>query len=265
MSSLSVFLREREHASAPKSSEQVAVSRPRWRRPLRPGRAPRAAVAARARRHASCGENWRALAQHDPGERWFLRLASHADYDTWLIGWAAHQGVDLHDHGGSSGALYVVEGELYETSGRRDGLGELHEQQLVAGHRARVRPEPRPPSRELAAQVATSIHVYSPPLVEMDFYTHDATAALTRTHTEPALATRSGRGRDSLTASVDELLAAARARLRRVTPTEAADAMERGALLVDTRPLQQRRDEGEIPGAKLIERNVLEWRLDPRE
>ena len=63
--------------------------------------------------------------------------------------------------------------------------------------------------------------------------------------------------------SVDELLAAARARLRRVDPTEAAAAVDRGALLVDTRPLQQRRSEGEIPGALLIERNHLEWRLDP--
>jgi rhodanese-related sulfurtransferase len=66
-----------------------------------------------------------------------------------------------------------------------------------------------------------------------------------------------------MTRSVDELLAAARARLRRVDPTEAAAAVERGALLVDTRPLQQRRSEGEIPGALLIERNHLEWRLDP--
>jgi rhodanese-related sulfurtransferase len=66
-----------------------------------------------------------------------------------------------------------------------------------------------------------------------------------------------------MTRSIDDLLAAARARLRRVTPAEAAAAAARGALLVDTRPLQQRRSEGEIPGALLIERNHLEWRLDP--
>jgi rhodanese-related sulfurtransferase len=66
-----------------------------------------------------------------------------------------------------------------------------------------------------------------------------------------------------MTRSVEDLLAAARARLQRVNATEAAEAAERGALLVDTRPLQQRRDEGEIPGALLIERNHLEWRLDP--
>ena len=66
-----------------------------------------------------------------------------------------------------------------------------------------------------------------------------------------------------MTRTVDELLAAARARLRRVNPMEAAAAVARGALLVDTRPLQSRQSEGAIPGALLIERNHLEWRLDP--
>ena len=67
-----------------------------------------------------------------------------------------------------------------------------------------------------------------------------------------------------MTRTVDDLLAAARARLERVTPDAAARAVdERGALLVDTRPGWQRSDEGEIPGALLIERNHLEWRLDP--
>src|SRR5205823_10348168 len=63
--------------------------------------------------------------------------------------------------------------------------------------------------------------------------------------------------------SIDELLDAARARLHRLSPEECADAVTRGALLVDTRPLAQRRADGEIPGALVIERNVLEWRLDP--
>jgi hypothetical protein len=139
-------------------------------------------------------ETWRALAHHDPIERWFLRLAAHEHHDTWLIGWAGHQGVDLHDHGGSSGALYVVEGELFETSSRRDGRGELHEQQLTAGTARAFGPSHVHRVVNSSAQVATSIHVYSPPLVTMDFYARDATTALTRTHTEPALATRRGRG-----------------------------------------------------------------------
>ena len=63
--------------------------------------------------------------------------------------------------------------------------------------------------------------------------------------------------------TIDELLAAARARLARVDPQAAAAIREAGGLLVDIRPAAQRRREGEIPGAIVVERNVLEWRLDP--
>jgi rhodanese-related sulfurtransferase len=64
--------------------------------------------------------------------------------------------------------------------------------------------------------------------------------------------------------SVDEMLAAARARLRRLTPQQAYRAQQDGAVLVDIRPAAQRAEWGEIPGAVVVERNVLEWRLDPR-
>ena len=63
--------------------------------------------------------------------------------------------------------------------------------------------------------------------------------------------------------TVDQMLAAARARLDRVDPVRAAELAARGALLVDTRPQWQRDDEGTLPGALVIERNHLEWRLDP--
>jgi rhodanese-related sulfurtransferase len=62
---------------------------------------------------------------------------------------------------------------------------------------------------------------------------------------------------------VDELLAAARARLDRPDPERAAKMVGDGALLVDTRPGWQRDQEGALPGALVIERNHLEWRLDP--
>ena len=62
---------------------------------------------------------------------------------------------------------------------------------------------------------------------------------------------------------VADLLAAARARLDRPDPQRAAEMLERGAILVDTRPGWQREQEGELPGALVIERNHLEWRLDP--
>jgi rhodanese-related sulfurtransferase len=63
--------------------------------------------------------------------------------------------------------------------------------------------------------------------------------------------------------TVDDLLAAARARLDRVDPRRAAELVDGGAVLVDTRPQWQRDEEGTLPGALLIERNHLEWRLDP--
>jgi rhodanese-related sulfurtransferase len=62
---------------------------------------------------------------------------------------------------------------------------------------------------------------------------------------------------------IDRLLADARRSLRRLDPTDVPAAMSEGALLVDTRPLDQRRRDGEIPGALVVDRNVLEWRMDP--
>ena len=62
---------------------------------------------------------------------------------------------------------------------------------------------------------------------------------------------------------IGELLAAARTRLDRVGPDKAAALVADGALLVDTRPQWQRDAEGTLPGALVIERNHLEWRLDP--
>ena len=63
---------------------------------------------------------------------------------------------------------------------------------------------------------------------------------------------------------IAQILEAARARLHRLTPAQACAEVSNGAVLVDIRPAAQRQAEGEIPGAILIERNVLEWRLDPR-
>jgi rhodanese-related sulfurtransferase len=63
---------------------------------------------------------------------------------------------------------------------------------------------------------------------------------------------------------INDLLAAARARLHRLDPAAVAAALRDGAVLIDIRPAAQRAEHGEIPGALVIERNVLEWRLDPR-
>jgi rhodanese-related sulfurtransferase len=64
--------------------------------------------------------------------------------------------------------------------------------------------------------------------------------------------------------SIEQVLSAARARLRQLSPGEAYEAVAKTeAILVDIRPESQRAIEGSIAGALVVERNVLEWRFDP--
>lgn len=62
---------------------------------------------------------------------------------------------------------------------------------------------------------------------------------------------------------IDTVLEQARARLHRLPAAELPEALDSGAVLVDIRPAAQRAAEGSVPGALIIERNVLEWRCDP--
>jgi rhodanese-related sulfurtransferase len=63
--------------------------------------------------------------------------------------------------------------------------------------------------------------------------------------------------------TIEEILAAARTRLVRLTPHEAFAELSAEGVLVDIRPAAQRAAAGEIPGSAIVERNHLEWRLDP--
>jgi rhodanese-related sulfurtransferase len=70
-------------------------------------------------------------------------------------------------------------------------------------------------------------------------------------------------GRPAGARSIGQILAEARARLARLTPEQAFAEFGAGATLIDIRPAAQRAAEGEVPGSVVIERNHLEWRLDP--
>jgi len=63
--------------------------------------------------------------------------------------------------------------------------------------------------------------------------------------------------------SIAKILAEARQSLLRVTPEQLSGERENGTLIVDIRPVEQRQRDGDLPGAIVIDRNVLEWRLDP--
>ena len=68
---------------------------------------------------------------------------------------------------------------------------------------------------------------------------------------------------DNPPCAIDDLLARTRARLDRVLPQELDDEIARGSVVVDIRPVEQRDRDGDLPGAVVVDRNVLEWRLDP--
>jgi rhodanese-related sulfurtransferase len=68
---------------------------------------------------------------------------------------------------------------------------------------------------------------------------------------------------DQMRRTIDEVLERSRRRLKRLEPAQAAAELADGALLIDTRTESQRTRDGEIPIALVIDRTVLEWRLDP--
>jgi rhodanese-related sulfurtransferase len=64
--------------------------------------------------------------------------------------------------------------------------------------------------------------------------------------------------------TIDDLLAEARLRLRRLSPEEAHQAQQEGAVIVDTRSPDEQREQGmRIPGALHYPLSVVPWRLDP--
>jgi len=62
---------------------------------------------------------------------------------------------------------------------------------------------------------------------------------------------------------IDEVLAVAQGGLDRVSSDELAHEVAGGAIVIDIRPADQRERDGDLPGAVVVDRNVLEWRLDP--
>lgn len=187
--------------------------------------------------------------------RWYERLYHGPQYDVWLISWMPGQSTGFHDHGASAGAFFVTAGTLEE---HRPGEPS---RVLSAGDSCAFGPDYAHDVRNVSNAPAISIHAYSPPLTEMNQYDLEGERLIPR-----MIEARESGVRDGQVGalSIDEMLAAARARLRRLSPQEAHEAVaNRNAVLVDIRPASQRVLEGCIDGALIVERNVLEWRFDP--
>lgn len=209
----------------------------------------RYAAQVRAGRHA---------VEANADQRWHVRLHQDERVDVWLISWTETQGTELHDHGRSAGSFTVVAGRLTESVWSADGLIDtLHDSGQTVSFGERYVHDVRNTHEE----TAVSVHAYSPPLSSMGFYEVVDGVLVRRAHTwtdDPE--TPAPPAFDS----VEDMLSAARAGISRLSPQEAAAAVEAGARIVDIRPSWQRQADGEVPGALIVERNHLEWRLHPR-
>jgi rhodanese-related sulfurtransferase len=199
-------------------------------------------------------------------QRWYERLYHGPDYDIWVIGWLPGQSTGFHDHGASSGALVVATGILEEhRPGERTRV-------IHPGKPCAFGPDYLHDVRNVSLAPAISIHAYSPPLSEMNEYELDGSRLVPRERASAEAETldqersvQRWKPVDRTGAlSIEQVLSAARSRLRRLSPDEAYEAVAKTeAILVDIRPESQRAIEGSIAGALVVERNVLEWRLDP--
>ena len=199
-------------------------------------------------------------------QRWYERLYQGPDHDIWVISWLSGQSTGFHDHGESSGAFVVATGVLEE---HRPG-----EQPLVIppGKLRAFGSDYTHDVRNVSLAPAISIHAYSPPLTDMNEYELNGNQLVPREHASEraeALAQerhtqRPNPGNRTGALSIEQILSEARSRLRRLSPDDAYEAVAKAdAILIDIRPEVQRTIEGSILGALIVERNVLEWRLDP--
>ncbi|MBO0884097.1 MAG: cysteine dioxygenase family protein [Mycobacterium sp.] len=122
-------------------------------------------------------------------DRWFVRLRSDDEMDVWLISWVPGQATELHDHGGSLGALTLLSGSLDEF--RWDGK-QLRRRRLEAGDQASfplgwvhdVVWAPTGSATSISAGPTLSVHAYSPPLTVMSYYEITGQHTLRRQRTE---------------------------------------------------------------------------------
>ena len=216
--------------------------------------------------HLAASAQWMDRVRLNPQQRWYERLHLGADHDIWVISWLPGQSTGFHDHGASAGAFVVATGLLEE---HRPGEQTLS---IGPGKPRTFGPDYAHDVRNGSLAPAISIHAYSPPLDEMNEYELEGSDLVPRERASERAASlpRQRNPHTETSASrqppstIDQVLVAARARLHRLSPQQAHAALDQtAAILVDIRPEAQRALEGSIPGALLIERNVLEWRLDP--
>src|SRR5882757_3849561 len=116
-----------------------------------------------ARSIAADRTRWAPLVSYDATTRWYARLQTGPGYEVWLLSWVPGQGSGLHDHGGSSGVLTVLDGTLTErTEHGTRALGTRSQRVFAPGYVHEVVNDSLEP--------AVSLHVYYPGLTEMPMH-----------------------------------------------------------------------------------------------
>jgi hypothetical protein len=113
----------------------------------------------------------RPLASGPATKRWYEPLSA-GGLDAWLIWWSRGGEIDLHDHGGAAGAVYVLEGSLLETHGTTPG-GRLQRRTLTADSSIAFGADYVHDVINVDPQPAVSVHVYGPRLDAMTYYRVD--------------------------------------------------------------------------------------------
>ena len=108
-------------------------------------------------------------------ERRFHRVLATDAYEAWVICWPSGESLDMHDHGGSAGAFSVVSGELDEATIE---AGVKVVRTFAPGDTAAFGAARVHAVANRGAAVATSVHVYSPPLSSMVYYEPDDSGSL---------------------------------------------------------------------------------------
>src|SRR5437868_7009666 len=147
-----------------------------------------ASPAAIARELAHAPEVWWPRVRRAGGGRWYEPLLETDDFEAWLLGWPVGEGIELHDHGSSSGALVVVEGRLSETyvaasDWVRPGA-RLRHRLLAEGELVAFGPDHIHDVVNGGDRQALSIHIYSPRLRSMTFYENRPDRGLAAVRTE---------------------------------------------------------------------------------
>ena len=124
---------------------------------------------------------WRHLVRHDANERVYEELYRDVHLDIWLICWDEEQDTGFHDHDSSCGAVYIADGELAEDRLLLEGgaISQVSHRHPAGGvfdfDAARIHCVRNP-----GGVPAVSLHLYSPALWRMGFYSFDDAGNLSR-------------------------------------------------------------------------------------